>query len=463
MSTNSRVLAFALSVCFVTPALYGAVNRLDLRVLGNGALSPNLSNRVLLVNSPYAIAATPAAGFVFSNWTHGDPVDTVLTNRAALRFVMESNLVLTANFVTNPFMPVRGVYNGLFATDAPRKQNCSGFFSMTVAPNGTGSGTLRIGNSNKLFTARFDLFGNATNRFIFPPAGGTNPLTLSLSVDLHGGGNVITGQLQSTASNWVANLTAYRAVFNPTTHPARAYSNRYTLVIFGDGTGLDPSGIPGGNGYAAMTVSSGGSATVSAKLPDGGAISQSVGISADGEIPLYIPLNGGNGSLYGWLELNGHPATNLTGDVNWIRPSLPPSAKLYTNGFNFETSVYGEIYRQPGAGTRVIDMTNGFAVFKGPDVPPFANAVFLTTANKITNTPPSSNQLSFSLTRSNGFFNGVIVSDTARRMGYQGVFLQQAGEGFGFFLSTNTCGEVLIGPPEVLFPQPPPRSADSGE
>ena len=41
--------------------------------------------------------------------------------------------------------------------------------------------------------------------------------------------------------------------------------------------------------------------------------------------------------------------------------------------------------------------------------------------------------------------------------------LLQAGEGFGFFLSTNTCGEVLIGPPEVLFPQPPPRSADSGE
>jgi len=461
MSTNSRILALA--VCFVTPALYAAVDRLDLRITGKGTLSPNLSNRVLVVNSPHSITATPSPGFVFSNWTHGDPIDSIVTNRATLGFMMESNLVLTANFVTNPFIPVKGLYNGLFTTDAPREQNSSGFFSMTIAANGTGSGILRIGNSNKVFAARFDLFGNATNTFTFPPAGGTNPLTLNLTLDLHSGGGIITGQLQNPASNWVANVTAYRAVFNTTTHPATAYNNRYTLVIFGDSTGLDPNGIPGGDGYAALTVSKGGSATAGGKLPDGAAISQSVAISEHGDIAVYIPLNGGKGSLYGWLELNGKPATNITGDLNWIRPSLPLSAKLYTNGFNFETSAYGEVYRQPPTGTRVISMTDGFAFFQGPDVPPFANTVLLTTANKLTNTPPTSNPLSFSLTRSNGFFSGVIISDTARRIGYQGVFLQDSGEGFGFFLSTNTSGEVLIGPPEVLFPQPPPASAESGE
>ncbi len=439
-----------------------AADRLDLRITGKGTLSPNLSNKVVLVNASFSITASPSAGFVFSNWTRGDLADTVLTNGRTLRFTMESNLVLTANFVTNPFTPVKGTYNGLFTAD-PRQQNNSGFFSMTVDTNGSGSGSLRIGSSNKTFVAKFDLFGNATNTLTIPQAGGTNPLTLSLNLDLHGGGNVITGQLQNPASSWTANVTAYRAIFNSTTHPATAFSNRYTVVIFGDGTGLDPNAIPGGDSYASLTVSKAGSATLSGKLSDNFPISQTVAIAEDGDIPMYIPLNSGKGSLYGWLHLNGNPATNVSGNVSWIRPPLPPSSKIYTNGFNFDTTALGEVYKQPAAGVRVIAMTSGIAYFSGPDVPAFTNTVFLTTANTMTNTPPSANGLAFSLIKSNGFFTGtVFVPNTLRRISYQGIFLQQSGEGFGFFPGTNTCGEVLIGPADVVFPPPPPPAAPSG-
>ncbi len=202
---------------------------------------------------------------------------------------------------------------------------------------------------------------------------------------------------------------------------------------------------------------------MSGKLSDNFPISQTVAIAEDGDIPMYIPLNSGKGSLYGWLHLNGNPATNVSGNVSWIRPPLPPSSKIYTNGFNFDTTALGEVYKQPAAGVRVIAMTSGIAYFSGPDVPAFTNTVFLTTANTMTNTPPSANGLAFSLIKSNGFFTGtVFVRNTLRRISYQGIFLQQSGEGFGFFPGTNTCGEVLIGPADVVFPPPPPPAAPSG-
>jgi hypothetical protein len=82
----------------------------------------------------------------------------------------------------------------------------------------------------------------------------------------------------------------------------------------------------------------------------------------------------------------------------------------------------------------------------------------------MTNTPPTVNPLTFSLTKSNGFFTGsVVVPGALRRLSYQGIFLQQTGEGFGYFLGTTTCGEVIIGPADVVFPPPPAAPAGSGE
>jgi hypothetical protein len=46
--------------------------------------------------------------------------------RATLSFLMQSNMVLQADFIANPFLPVKGVYNGLFA-ETVRAQNRSGF------------------------------------------------------------------------------------------------------------------------------------------------------------------------------------------------------------------------------------------------------------------------------------------------------------------------------------------------
>ena len=74
--------------------------RLVLSIAGKGTLSPNYSNAVLEICTTNTITATAAAGFSFTNWTGGvPPVNDILTNGRALRFVMQSNLMLQANFV----------------------------------------------------------------------------------------------------------------------------------------------------------------------------------------------------------------------------------------------------------------------------------------------------------------------------------------------------------------------------
>jgi hypothetical protein len=78
---------------------------------GLGSLNPNYNNALLQVGKGYSITATAGTGFAFTNWTGGVSLPlAVLTNKATLQFVMQSNLVLQANFAdTN--RPVLSITN----------------------------------------------------------------------------------------------------------------------------------------------------------------------------------------------------------------------------------------------------------------------------------------------------------------------------------------------------------------
>ena len=101
--------------------VYIVSDRLTLSVAGKGTVSPNYSNAVLAIGQSYSLTATPGIGFMFSNWTGGTSLPlAVLTNKAALRFVMQSNLVLQANFVdTNrPTVSITNPASGQRASNA---------------------------------------------------------------------------------------------------------------------------------------------------------------------------------------------------------------------------------------------------------------------------------------------------------------------------------------------------------
>jgi len=76
----------------------GSTSRLTVRISGTGTVTPNLDGQDLCVGTTNVITANPAAGFRFAGWTGG-----VTSDLPRLSFVMESNLVLEANFVdANP-------------------------------------------------------------------------------------------------------------------------------------------------------------------------------------------------------------------------------------------------------------------------------------------------------------------------------------------------------------------------
>ena len=100
---------------------YVASAPLQVQMTGLGTVSPNYSNAVLAIGQSYSMTATQGTGFVFTNWTGGTNLPlVVLTNKAALQFVMQSNLVLQANFVdTNkPAVSITNLVSGQRVSNA---------------------------------------------------------------------------------------------------------------------------------------------------------------------------------------------------------------------------------------------------------------------------------------------------------------------------------------------------------
>src|SRR5207237_280449 len=76
------------------------------KINGDGSVSPDYNGQPLEIARSFTITAKAGKSSFFSNWTDGD--GNVLTDLPRLTFTMESNLVLNANFVLNPFYVERG-------------------------------------------------------------------------------------------------------------------------------------------------------------------------------------------------------------------------------------------------------------------------------------------------------------------------------------------------------------------
>ncbi|MCX6896630.1 MAG: Ig-like domain-containing protein, partial [Verrucomicrobia bacterium] len=94
--------------------IYWLIAPVTVETDGSGTISANYSGQTLILGKSYTMTATATSGsgYVFTNWTGGTNLPlAVLTNGAVLKFVMESNLMVQANFadtnkpvltITNP-------------------------------------------------------------------------------------------------------------------------------------------------------------------------------------------------------------------------------------------------------------------------------------------------------------------------------------------------------------------------
>jgi hypothetical protein len=425
---GNHSLTSSVSFFYVVPV------QITLATNGIGTITRSFAGNMLEIGRPYTVTAVPGAGQVFSNW-----VGTVTSSSAALTFLMQTNMSLTANFIPNPFIAVKGTYNGLF-TDPNRGQDSSGYATLATTASGAYSGYLLRAGQTNAFTGQFAVDGTASK---LVPRAGTNALALSLTLGLTPGTNLITGTVSD--SHWVAPLTAYRSVFNTTNNRA-PYMGKYTLTV--PGSTNDDGTFPFGLGYGAVTVDAAGNVVLSGSLADGTPVSQSTTVSQNGWWPLYSWLYGGKGSVFSWVSFvtNAPPS----GQFSWIKPALPvASTKFYPQGFtNLVMAEVAHYVAPTNATTRVIDLTNGVLSFEGGNLlAPFSNNVVLTANNLVTNAPSSTNKLTFSLTVASGVFSGTVaVPGTRTTNTFKGTMNQEEEEGYGYFLGTNRSGRVLLRP-----------------
>jgi len=134
--------------------------------------------------------------------------------------------------------------------------------------------------------------------------------------------------------------------------------------------------------------------------------------------------------------------------LSWIKLSRPAD-KFYPNGFTNQTMLAGSAYVPPG--TNRVLATNLWEVsFHGGNLTQDdTNVVFLTSDNKLTNSPPSQPPLRFTLNAATGQFNGNIkLLDTGleQSLNFRGVVLQGLNMGGGFFMGKSQSGQLLLRP-----------------
>jgi hypothetical protein len=400
---------------------------LGLATSGAGTVTPALNGRLLEVGRTFEVRATPGDGQVFAGWSGG-----IESTNSTLRFQMRPDLYLQANFIPNPFIPVRGTYRGLFFNPGETRHESSGNFAVTVTRRGAFTARCVGAGKTNLFAGQFDLGGNAS-RTLRPQK--TNELSIELHLDLGGNGDQITGALISPS--WRADLFGKQARFNVQTNPA-PQSGRHTLTVSGAD---DSATAPGGNSIGFLVIDRAGTVRFIGALADGTAISQSAVLSGNGDWPFYILLYGGRGSIFGWITIDGG-ANQFESRVNWFRPQT--ATGRYSGGFALSLPVFGSRYVPPASGTSVLNFGDGRVTLGGGELPEVLAADLVLSKTGF-NVASNAARITLALNVTNGAIRGSFVHPVTKRMtGIKAVVLQSFNEADGFFLGPNQSGNVMV-------------------
>jgi hypothetical protein len=396
---------------------------------GPGTVSPNLNGKVLTRGKTYSLTATAQKGepVLFSNWT-----GSISTNKNPFTFKAESNMVLQAHFVANPFLAVKGTYNGLFfdTNNGVTEQTAGMLRGLAINRNGLYTGTLLINGAAHGISGKFNLAGQATKRIARPGNPG-GPLTVALTLNWNQPLPQVTGAVIGTngGTPWAASLLADRAS-NATP------SAQYTLLIPPNLIGT-PTNSPGGYGYLLITNHA-GAASIAGALADGTALSESVSVSGDGYVPIYANIYGTRGLLLGWINLE--PANTAGVGLTWFHPATRSVA--CTNVFlNYVFSDQLLFSPWTNAAGHFAGLTNLylFDTIYAPEGEP-VYPVKVSSSGTI-----SGPSVSGSISPKSGAFKVTIREGRSTLTGH-GAVLLNAGYGGGYFLSKTIAGAVSLGP-----------------
>ena len=418
---------------------FGVIGDLILTVLTScsGTISPNLNDKPLTLNKAYTIKAVPGIGYVFSNWT-----GSITSTLNPLTFTIQSNMLLEAAFVTNPFVAAAGVYEGLCLNAGNVTPASSGFFKATVTSKGAFSASLLLAGRSHSFSGQFSAAGVASNTVTIAAS---DVLKVLLQLDLTGS-NELTGTVNS--STWSSGLLAWQGKLYPLSEP-----EKYTVVIPGN---LDSSTGPAGDGFGLLTVNTQGTATFSGLLADNTTVTETASVSADGQWPFYASLYSGNGLIIGWLSLTNEIDRDIDGTLTWIKGQSKEGVKFYPAGFTNQPQAVGSLYDYT-SGLPILNITSRVFYLTGGNL-----ADGLTDDITLTGTKAASadKTLKLTFTTSTGRFQGTVANPVSgelpKTLSFKGAVLQKQNVALGFFAGTNQYGLAGIGsnaPTELMAPR----------
>lgn len=344
-------------------------------------------------------------------------------------------VVYNATATNGPvYYPVAASYDGLFYESGGPELGKSGSVSLKTTLSRSYTGQLRVGQTNYAFSGVFNALGGGTSNTL--AEGGVPMLGLMLNAN-PSNSDVITGTV-TDGSTFTANVLAEREVYNSKTNPA-PFAGKYTLVVAG-GSG---SGLPGGDGYGTVTVSTSGAIKMAGSLADGAKITPSAVATVGGEWPLYASPYGGQEQILGWVLFSNSPPWSLIGNVNWIKSSSIKGVKINPIGFDFDTTVTGSIWNS--AASPLIGFTDGVVVLSGGNLVDNITNNVSVSGTRIMN--ESGSKLTMKLNPSSGVLSGSVANPlNGNSIPFNGVFLQNQNAGMGYFLGTNQSGLFFFGP-----------------
>jgi hypothetical protein len=407
---------------------YGASGNLVLTIdiNGSGTVSPNLNGRTLVAGKNYTVRAVPKSGNVFTGWS-----GSTNSTKNPLTFAMQTNTLLEANFIASPFVAVKGSYNGLFSTTNGVAEETSGMLKgLTVAPQGTYSGTLLIGGGAHGISGTFSVSGQASN-YISRPARQGGPLTVLMTLSLTNPPQ-ITGTVSGTNNGaaWAANLIANRAT--------NSGAGEFTMVLAPTLIGL--AGAPPGYGYVLLSQHA-GVLSLSGALADGTALNQTVSEDAKGNVPVYASLYGNTGLVTGWVNVSNNM---FDGTLDWVKKSARTG--LYTNGFTNELIVQGGFWTNRSPAPAITLPAGQLSLSGGNLAQSLAYTIGVSGKNTLTNAAATpTNSLTGNINPRTGLLTVIFGNGAGRATTIgKGAVLQATTNAAGFFLGKTNAGSLIL-------------------
>jgi hypothetical protein len=400
---------------------YSQFGGLTLMTNGEGSILCDLKGNSLEVGKTCHLKAVPGRNQEFAGWT-----GSITSDSADLAIIMQTGLVLQANFVPSPFVAQAGTYQGLFFEAGAVSPASSGEFRFQLRGDGSMAGKWMLDRQSLALSGWFDTNGSA--QLSGAQKDGT-PIYVDLQLDSD------NGELSGAVSDgsWIASLSGNKAV-SASAKSLNTWAGQYTLVL----PGSDDGASPFGDSYGVATISKAGCVSISGQMADGSAFSHSSSVSADGTCPFFVPLYRGAGMALGWLNFteNAGSADNL---CQWIRPDSGTNTCRagFTNSLPVSVSPF-----TPSV-TPLLPCRQGAIVLSTLDAAvSVTNRFTLSTSNRF-QFQQDQDQLELSINPRNGLLTGGFLHGAVL---LHGVILQNQTNAAGFFVQGSESGRLTLYP-----------------